>query len=152
MPNIRVMHFGLGPDRRRPLLKQIAARPGFKIVGGVDVDPAKVGRDLGDVVGLTRRLGVKVSRRRREGAQGGQAATSSCTARARRSSRCMPQLETILKAKTPIVSTTEELAYPGYTHIRQARQIHALGEEGEGRRARAPASIPGSRWTRCRSR
>src|SRR5207248_7602128 len=37
----------------------------------------------------------------------------------------MPQIEAILKAKVPIVSTTEELAYPGYTHIRQARQIHA---------------------------
>jgi 2,4-diaminopentanoate dehydrogenase len=37
----------------------------------------------------------------------------------------MPQIETIVKAKIPIVSTTEELAYPGYTHIRQARQIHA---------------------------
>jgi hypothetical protein len=34
----------------------------------------------------------------------------------------MPQLETILRAKAAIVSTTEELAYPGYTHIR-----HRLG-------------------------
>jgi 2,4-diaminopentanoate dehydrogenase len=37
----------------------------------------------------------------------------------------MPQIEAILKAKIAIVSTTEELSYPGYTHIRQARQIHA---------------------------
>jgi 4-hydroxy-tetrahydrodipicolinate reductase len=37
----------------------------------------------------------------------------------------LPQIETILKAKVPIVSTTEELSYPGYTHIRPARQIHA---------------------------
>src|SRR5436190_19614053 len=36
----------------------------------------------------------------------------------------MPQIEMILKAKKPIVSTVEELAYPSYTHIRQARQIH----------------------------
>ena len=48
----------------------------------------------------------------------------------------MPQIETILKAKTAIVSTTEELAYPGYTHIRQARLIHRVGEEGEGGGAR----------------
>ena len=43
----------------------------------------------------------------------------------------MPQIETILKSKTPIVSTTEELSYPGYTHIRQARQIHALAKKAK---------------------
>ena len=31
--------------------------------------------------------------------------------------KVMPQIETILKSKTAIVSTTEELAYPGYTHV-----------------------------------
>ena len=31
----------------------------------------------------------------------------------------------------PIVSTTEELSYPGYTHIRQARQIHALAKKAK---------------------
>ena len=60
MPTIRVMHFGLGPVGAA-IVKQIAARPGFKIVGGIDIDPAKVGRDLGDVVGLSRRIGVKIS-------------------------------------------------------------------------------------------
>src|SRR5258705_10591194 len=58
MPNIRVMHFGLGPIGAA-ILKQISARSGFKVVGGVDVDPAKIGRDLGDVAGLSSRLGIK---------------------------------------------------------------------------------------------
>src|SRR5207245_3417861 len=57
--SIRVLHFGLGPIGAA-IVKQVAARPGFKIVGGVDIDPAKAGRDLGDVVGLAQRLGVKV--------------------------------------------------------------------------------------------
>src|SRR5213080_1480762 len=60
MANIRVMHFGLGPIGAA-IVKQVAARPGFKIVGAIDIDPAKVGRDLGDVVGLPKRLGVKIS-------------------------------------------------------------------------------------------
>jgi 4-hydroxy-tetrahydrodipicolinate reductase len=58
MPNIRVMHFGLGPIGAA-IVKQVSSRPGFKVVGGVDVDPAKVGRDLGDVAGLPRRLGTR---------------------------------------------------------------------------------------------
>jgi len=60
MPNIKVMHFGLGPIGAA-IVKQVAARPGFKIVGAIDIDPAKVGRDLGDVVGLPKRIGSKVS-------------------------------------------------------------------------------------------
>jgi hypothetical protein len=60
MPNIRVMHFGLGPIGAA-IVKQVAARPGFKIVGAIDIDPAKVGRDLGDVVGMPKRLSAKVS-------------------------------------------------------------------------------------------
>src|SRR5438309_10571094 len=43
----------------------------------------------------------------------------------------MPQIETNLKARKPSVSTTEELSYPGYTHIRQARQIHAWAKKAK---------------------
>jgi len=43
----------------------------------------------------------------------------------------MPQIEGILRSKTPIVSTTEELSYPAYTHIRQARQIHAWARKAK---------------------
>ena len=129
MPDIRVMHFGLGPIGVA-IVKQVAARPGFKIVGAIDIDPAKVDRDLGDIVGLSRRLNVRVS---------GDAAKALkkakpdvvvlCTASSIK--KVMPQIEAILKSKTAIVTTTEELSYPGYTHIRQARQIHALAQKAK---------------------
>src|SRR3954469_24896614 len=127
MPNIRVLHFGLGPIGSS-IVKQVAARPGLKIVGAVDVDPAKAGRDLGDVAGLPRRLGVKVSA---DAAKALKAARPDVVVHCTSSSikQVMPQLEAILKSKTAIVSTTEELAYPGYTHIRQARKIHALAKK-----------------------
>jgi len=129
MPNIRVAHVGLGPIGAA-VVKQVAARPGFKIVAGIDIDPAKAGRDLGDVVGLPRRLGLKVS------ADPAKALKSSkphiavlCTGSSIAS--VMPQIDTILKSKTAIVTTTEELSYPGYTHIRQARQIHAWARKAK---------------------
>ena len=65
-PKIRVLPFGLGPIGAA-VARQIAERPGFKIVGAIDIDPAKVGRDVGDVIGLTRRLGSKVQRGRGQG-------------------------------------------------------------------------------------
>src|SRR5437867_1693432 len=129
MPNILVIHFGLGPIGAA-IVKQVATRPGFKIVGGIDIDPAKVGRDLGDVVGLPKRLGVKVSG---DAARALKSAKPDvvmlCTASSIK--KVMPQIETILKARIPIVSTTEELSYPGYTHIRQARQIHAWAKKAK---------------------
>jgi hypothetical protein len=129
MPNIRVMHVGLGPIGSA-VLKQLGGRRGFKVVGAVDVDPAKVGRDVGDVAGLSQRLGVKVS------TDIGKAVKSTkpdvvvlCTSSSIK--QVLPQIEAILKSKKPIVTTTEELSYPGYTHIRQARLIHALAKKAK---------------------
>jgi len=129
MPNIRVMHFGLGPIGAA-ILKQLSGRPGFKTVAGVDVDHAKVGRDLADIAGLPRRLGIKVS------ADAAKTLKSTrphvvllCTSSSIK--QVVPQIETILKSKTPIVSTTEELAYPGYTHVRQAKQIDAWAKKAK---------------------
>jgi hypothetical protein len=123
------MHFGLGPIGAA-IVKQVATRPGFKIVGAIDIDAAKAGRDLGEVVGLPKRLGAKVSA---DAAKALKAAKPDvvvlCTSSSIKS--VLPQIEQILKAKVPIVSTTEELAYPGYTHIRQARQIHALAKKAK---------------------
>jgi hypothetical protein len=126
---IRVMHFGLGPIGAA-IVKQVAARPGFKIVGGIDIDPAKAGRDLGDVVGLPKRLGVKVVA---DAAKGLKSAKPDVVVLCTSSSikKVMPQVETVLKSKTSIVSTTEELSYPGYTHIRHARQIHAMAKKAK---------------------
>jgi 2,4-diaminopentanoate dehydrogenase len=127
MPNIRVMHFGLGPIGAA-IAQQIATRPGFKIVGGIDTDPAKVGRDLGDVIRLPRRLGVKVSADPQTALKSAKPQiVVLCTSSSIK--KVMPQIETILKSKTAIVTTTEELSYPGYTHIRQARQIHGWAKK-----------------------
>jgi 2,4-diaminopentanoate dehydrogenase len=129
MPNIRVLHFGLGPIGAA-VARQLASRPGFKIVGAVDVDPVKVGRDVGDVIELNRRIGVRVHD---DAARALKAAKPQVVVHCTGSSikHVLPDLEAILKAKAAIVSTTEELSYPGYTHIRQARQIHTLAKKAK---------------------
>lgn len=129
MPAIRVMHFGLGPVGAA-IAKQLSERSGFKIVGAIDIDPVKAGRDIGDVAGLARRLDLKVSS---DASKALKAAKPDVVVHCTTSliKKAMPQIETILKSKTPIVSTTEELAYPGYTHIRQARQIHAWAKKAK---------------------
>ena len=129
MPTIRVMHFGLGPIGAS-IVNQIAGRPGFKIVGGIDIDPAIEGRDMGDVVGLGKRLGVKVSGDAKKALKSAKPdVVILCTSSSIKT--ILPQIDLILDAKIPIVSTTEELAYPGYTHIRQARVIHAHAKKAK---------------------
>lgn len=126
---LRVAHVGLGPIGAA-VARRIAARSGFTIVAGVDVDSAMVGRDLGDVVGLAKRVGVKVSAGLAPAIRAARPdVVVLCTSSSIRA--VMPQLETILRTKTPIVSTTEELSYPGHTHVRQARQIDAWARKAK---------------------
>jgi hypothetical protein len=60
MGPIKVLHYGLGPIGSA-IVRQVATRRGFQIVGAVDIDPAKAGRDLADICGVGRKLRIKVS-------------------------------------------------------------------------------------------
>ncbi|RLI16378.1 hypothetical protein DRO49_04730, partial [Candidatus Bathyarchaeota archaeon] len=60
MDEIRVVLFGLGPIGQR-IAHTILGKRGIEIVGAVDIDPGKVGKDLGEILGLDRRLGVTVT-------------------------------------------------------------------------------------------
>ena len=125
--SIRVMHFGLGPIGAA-VVRQVAMRPGFKVVGGIDVDPEKVGRDLGDVVGLDRRLRANVSADARSAIKAAQPdVVVLCTSSSLK--KVLSQMEEILKLRVPIVSTTEELAYPTKSNMRYARAIHQLAKK-----------------------
>jgi hypothetical protein len=121
---IKVLHYGLGPIGAA-VVKQIANRRGFKIVGAVDIDPAKVGRDLGQVAGVGRALRVKVSSDAKKTIKAAKPdVVVLCTLSSLK--KVLPQMEEILKLKIPIVSTTEELAYPTGANMKYARAIHAM--------------------------
>jgi hypothetical protein len=126
---IRVLVYGLGPIGAA-VARQVASRKGCRLVGGIDVDPAKVGRDLGDVVDLGRRLRVKVSG---EVAPAIRAAKPDVVALCTSSSlrKVFPQIEGLLKLRVPIVSTTEELSYPVGANRRIARRIGDLARKAK---------------------
>jgi len=121
---IRVMLMGLGPIGAA-VARQAADRKALKIVGAVDIDPAKAGRDVGDVIGLGRQLRVKVTD---DAAAALRAAKPDvavlCTSSSLKA--VLPQFATVLKARVPIVSTTEELAYPWFSNRALARKLDAL--------------------------
>ena len=124
---IKVLHFGLGPIGSG-VVRQVATRKGLKIVGAVDIDPAKVGRDLGEVAGVERPLRVKVSGDAKKAIKSARPdVVVLCTSSSMK--KVMDQMETILGLKVPIVSTTEELAYPTKNNMRYARAIHRLAKK-----------------------
>src|SRR5450759_827147 len=126
---IRVLHYGLGPIGAA-VVKQVAERRGFKIVGAVDIDPAKVGRDLGQVAGVGRALRVKVSNDARKTIRATKPdVVVLCTLSSLK--KVLPQIEGILKLKVPIVSTTEELAYPTGANMKFARAIHEMAKKAK---------------------
>ncbi len=126
---IRVMHVGLGPIGVA-VLRQVASRKGFKPVGGIDIDPAKVGRDLGEIAGLDRKLGAKVTDDAVAGIRSAKPdVVVLCTSSSLQA--VMPQIETLLKCRVPIVSTTEELSYPYHSNRRRAKRIDDLARKAK---------------------
>jgi hypothetical protein len=119
--SIRVLHVGLGPIGVA-VARQAAARQGLRIVAAVDIDPAKIGRDFGEVIGLGRALRVKV------GSDVDAAIKSArpdvavlCTSSTL--AAVLPQFEAVLKRRVPIVTTTEEAAYAAPYNRRLARRL-----------------------------
>jgi 4-hydroxy-tetrahydrodipicolinate reductase len=121
------MHVGLGPIGAA-VVRQVAERKGFRIVGAVDIDPAKAGRDLGEIAAVGRPLRVKVSADLKKAIKAAKPdVVVLCTSSSLK--RVLPQMEAILKLRVPIVSTTEELAYPTRSNLRYARAIHQLAKK-----------------------
>jgi 4-hydroxy-tetrahydrodipicolinate reductase len=108
--------------------RQVATRPGFKVAGAVDLDPAKIDRDLGRIVGLDRPLRVAISADLKKAlARSRPDIVLLCTSSSL--THVWPQIEGILRARCSIVSTTEELAYPWRTNRRLANAIDRLARK-----------------------
>jgi 4-hydroxy-tetrahydrodipicolinate reductase len=120
------MHIGLGPIGAA-VVNQVAKRRGLAIVGAVDIDPAKAGRDLGDVCAVGRKLKVKVGNDIAATIKSSRPDVAVlCTSSSLK--RVVPEFEAVLKMKVPIVSTTEELAYPVKSNAASAKKIDALAK------------------------
>ena len=119
--NIRVMVVGLGPIGAA-IAQQIVDRRGFQLVGAVDVDPNKIGRDAGAIVGAGRTLRLKVTSDIGKTIKAVKPdAVVLSTSSALRA--VVEPIEQVLKHRVPIVTTTEEAAYPSRSNRKLARRI-----------------------------
>ena len=121
--------YGLGPIGAA-VARQVASRKGFQIVGAVDIDHAKIGLDLGQVIGLDKKLRVRVTNDAVGAIKSGKPDVAVlCTSSSLK--KVMPQIETILKKKVAIVSTTEELSYPVGKNRALAKKIDTLAKKAK---------------------
>lgn len=108
--SIKVVHYGLGPIGIEAA-KLALQKKSLQLVGGIDIDPTKVGHDLGDVLNLERKLGVLVS----DDAEKVLSQTRPevvLHATASFLNRVEEQLQMCCRAKAAVVSSCEELFYP----------------------------------------
>lgn len=124
---LRVIQFGLGPIGCATA-RLVCQRKGAELIAGVDVDPLKIGRDLGRVIGLNRNLGIPVAGElaaalHPAGADIVLHTTSSYV------DRFKPQILEILAHGLDIVSTAEELTFPWLAHRRDAEEIDAAAKK-----------------------
>ena len=126
---IRVVHVGLGPIGAA-VARQLAVRKGFRIVAAVDIDPNKIGRDVGEVAECGRSVRVKVTGDLRKAVKAAKPDVAVlCTSSSLKA--VMPQLEELLKLRLPVVSTTEELAYPAPANRRLAKNVDQMARKAK---------------------
>ena len=117
----KVVQYGVGPIGSG-IVKLLSVKQGVKIVGAIDIDKEKVGKDLGDVAGASKPLGIRVSSDADEVLSEAKAevvlhSTASYL------NVVSPQILKCVKAKSDVISTCEELAYPFETNEKIALQL-----------------------------
>lgn len=110
MTKTKIVQYGCGPIGCS-VARLASQRPDIEIVGAIDIDKSLVGRDLGEVAGLTNKLGVSIS----DEVDAILSQTKPDVVFLTTSSsvqKIYPQMEQCIKAGANVVSTCEELCYP----------------------------------------
>lgn len=118
---IKVIQYGLGPIGLL-ITKYLLERKIFKIVGAIDIDPQKVGNDLGLAAGLNKKLGVKISSDSDKVLKNSRADIVILTTTSSLK-KIKPQILQIISHSKNVVSTCEELVYPWLTNPKIAKEI-----------------------------
>lgn len=124
---ITVAQYGIGPIGAE-IARLLLSKPWVKIVGAVDIDPNKIGKDLGDVIGLGHAVGVPVTAE----LQGKPEVV--CHSTGSRLRDVEAQLAALLDRGCHVISTCEELSFPldheireRLQHIARAKNVALLG-------------------------
>jgi hypothetical protein len=106
---IRAIQYGVGPIGAS-VVRLMREKQAIEVIGAIDTDPAKAGRDLGEVVGASDApWGIEISA---DTEILGEAADVVVHSTSSHLPAVMDQLSACLASESCVVSTCEELAYP----------------------------------------
>jgi 4-hydroxy-tetrahydrodipicolinate reductase len=121
---IRVIQYGLGAIGRATA-RVVLDRPGLQLVGAIDRDPKLTGKDLGEVLGLQRKLDIAISDKPVIlFAQTQADAVVHCTTS--NFVEAYEQLTEIVRAGLHCVTSCEEAMFPYYRHKELAGKLDDL--------------------------
>lgn len=124
---IRVVQYGVGPIGAS-IARLMRQKQSLEIVGAIDTDPSKIGKDLGEIAGAPDApWGVKISADAAKILNGHVDAVVHSTSSYLEN--VMDQLIGCLEAGCCIVSTCEELAYPFRKHPALSKKLDAAAQE-----------------------
>lgn len=123
---IRVIQYGVGPIGAG-IVRLMLQKPEIHIVGAIDSDPQKIGKDLGRIVGAERDLGVVIGGEARDVLRAGAHVVVHTTSSYL--TQVADQLLGCLQAGSNVVSTCEELAYPFRKHSELAQTLDRAARE-----------------------
>lgn len=126
--SITAVQYGVGPIGAR--IVDAAAEKGVEYVGAIDIDPEKVGEDLGTVAGLDRTFGVEVTDDSAEALAEEPDLVFHSTSSSVEAVK--PQLTEALEAGADVVSTTEELSYPWRDNADVAEELDRRARHAGG--------------------
>ena len=122
----RIVQYGLGPIGSA-MARHVVERGGLELVGAVDIDPAKAGKDVGEVIGLGRSLGFPVATSIAQALARGPADVALHTTSSY-FDLFKPQIIELLEAGLDVVSTAEELSFPWLANPKEAAEVDAVAK------------------------
>ena len=124
---IRVVQYGVGPIGAA-IVRLMRTKSALELAGAIDMDPAKVGKDLGELVGADDApWGIKVFADAAEALGQGVDLVMHCTSSYLK--EVAGQLFECIQAGCCVVSTCEELAYPFRKYPEISAKLDAEAKE-----------------------
>jgi len=127
MRKLRVILYGVGAVGSL-IAKFLLEKEGLEIIGAVDNAKDKIGKDLGDVLGLKKKLGIKISANA-DALFSEVKADIAIHATSSFLKDTFPQIASIIKHGVKVISTCEELSYPYYAENETAKKLDTLAKK-----------------------
>lgn len=125
---LKVVQYGIGPIGQSCLRTLLSKEKHLELVGVIDIDPDKVGKDVSEILNLDSRTGITVS----SDAEGVLSSTRPDVVLHTTSSflaRMYDQLILCASHGANVVSSTEELLYPYQKHPEIAERLDRVAKE-----------------------